>query len=164
MASAIAFDFPGTWHKGVPSCQQGEVTKQHHQVRISWCTGPQHLDHCCIVRTEFHPLCRPLMTPLQLGAQRGDNRKLCPFHDWKNSSHHDKSNWNSLLSLIGWSSLRKAERRLIILPCAMAFLWPGDQECADPITTEMPKTVRKVKGPSNLSGGRGIAQSWNCWE
>ena len=49
--------------KGVPGHQKGQVTKQHHQVRISWCTRPQHLNHCCIVRTEFHALCRPLMTP-----------------------------------------------------------------------------------------------------
>ena len=49
-----------------------------------------------------------------MGAQRGDNRKLYPFHDWKNSSQHDKSKWNSVLSLIGWSSLRKAESRLPI--------------------------------------------------
>ena len=49
-----------------------------------------------------------------MGAQQGDNRKLYPFQDWKNSSHHDKSKWNSLLSLIGWSSLRKAESRLIM--------------------------------------------------
>ena len=49
-----------------------------------------------------------------MGAQREDNRKLYPFQDWKNSSHHDKSKWNSLLSLVGWSSLRKAESRLTI--------------------------------------------------
>ena len=49
-----------------------------------------------------------------MGAQRGDNRKLYPFHDWKNLSHHDKSKWNFLLSLIGRSSLRKAKSKLII--------------------------------------------------
>ena len=26
-----------------------------------------------------------------MGAERGGNRKLYPVHDWKNSSHHDKS-------------------------------------------------------------------------
>ena len=49
-----------------------------------------------------------------MGAQRGDNRNLYLFHDWKNSSHHDKSKWNPLLNLIGWSSLWKAGSRLII--------------------------------------------------
>ena len=49
-----------------------------------------------------------------MGVQWGDNRKLYPFHDWKNSSHHDKSKWNSLFSLIRWSSLPNAENRLIV--------------------------------------------------
>ena len=49
-----------------------------------------------------------------MGARRGDNRKLYLFHYWKNSSHHDKSKWNPLLTLIGWSSLWKASSRLII--------------------------------------------------
>ena len=48
-----------------------------------------------------------------MGAQRGDNRNLYLLHDWKNSSHHDKSKWNPLLNLIGWSSLWKATSRLI---------------------------------------------------
>ena len=49
-----------------------------------------------------------------MGAQRGDNRNLYLLHDWKNSSHHDKSKWNPLLNLIGWSSLWKATSRLIV--------------------------------------------------
>ena len=35
-------------------------------------TAAQHLDHCCGVRTEFHPLFRPLMTP---EGSRQNNRK-----------------------------------------------------------------------------------------
>ena len=136
-----------------------------------------------------------------MGAQRGDNRKLYPFHDWKNSSHHDKSKWNSLLSLIGWSSLRKAEGTLIMrrrkvrpdgttlhacwrLPVkdssSFRVQWRlSDQEirsvriqsnfscgrraCNRRESSSMPRTVRRVEGPSSLSRWRGILQSWNCW-
>ena len=138
-----------------------------------------------------------------LEAQRGDNRKLYPFHDWKNSSHHDKSKWNSLLSLMGWSSLRKIDGRLII---RRTKVWRSegttlhafwrlliknsnsfcvqrrfcDQETSSVWirsnfflrgrraynrreSTSMPKTVRRVEGPSNLSEWRGIPQFPNCW-
>ena len=107
---------PSSRCKGVPGCQQGEVTYQHLQVWISWCTGPQHLDHCSIVRREFHPLCRPLVTP-QRSCQNNQKEFFvananqgAPYPtelavseetwrsgmgaqrgDWKNSSHHDKS-------------------------------------------------------------------------
>ena len=30
-------------------------------------------------------------------------------------------------------------------------------------SSSVPKTVRRVEGPCNLSGWRGMAQSWNCW-
>ena len=127
-----------------------------------------------------------------MGAQRGD---------WKNSSHHDKSKWKYLLSLIGWFSLQKAESRLIIrwrkvqpegttlhacwrLPIkdssSFCVQWRFcDQKtrivwirsnfscercaCNRRESSSMPKTVRIVEGLSNLSGWRGIPQSWNCW-
>ena len=30
-------------------------------------------------------------------------------------------------------------------------------------SSSMPRTVRRVEGPSNFSGWRGIPLSWNCW-
>ena len=121
------------------------------------------------------------------GAQWGD-KKLYPFNDRKNSSHHDKSKWNSLLSRMGWSSLRKAESRLIMrwrkvqpegttlqacyrLPINQetrsVWIWSnfswGRRAFNRRELSSMPRTVRRGKGPSNLSGWRGIPQSWNCW-
>ena len=128
-----------------------------------------------------------------MGAQRGANRNLYLFHDWKNSSHHEKSKWNPLLNLIGWSCLWKAASRLII---RRRKVWlegqlcmhvedcqlrnPAPSVCNGVFVTRrpgvcgyeqiflwessfMPKTVRRVGGPSNLSGWKGIPQYWNYW-
>ena len=39
----------------------------------------------------------------------------------------------------------------------------GRRACNRRESSSMPKTVRIVEGLSNLSGWRGIPQSWNCW-
>ena len=64
-------------------------------------TASQHLDLCCSVRTEFHQLCRPLMTP---EGSRQNNRKKF-FVDnrwgrlqWRPSPREPVSTYNSPVS------------------------------------------------------------------
>ena len=100
-------------------------------------------------------------------ARRGDNRKLYLFHDWKNSSHHDKSKWNSLLTLIGWSSLWKAASRLREHRDPL-YARKGQLTIASftdmPILTltQRPATGTTAPGSTILNGVEGML-GWEVW-
>ena len=116
--------------KGVPGRQQGEVTKQHHLVRISWSTGPQHLDHCCIVRTEIHSLCRPLMIP-QGSCQ--NNRKDFFVGQWIRASVMETISLRTSLYLkqpcIQWSQQRHRRHEYLE--------WEPNEETTETCTCSM---------------------------
>ena len=55
------------------------------------------------------------VTSMSVGADiPGNNQKLTPCQETKNSCHHCTSSWNSEFKRMGWSRVRKQQRRSIM--------------------------------------------------